>query len=57
MDEVIVFKHFSNLISLYQDSCMFHCKDLKCNGVLSKWIPHTKDEALEHVYNGIFLSM
>lgn len=35
-----------------KDSCMFHCKDSKCNGVLSKWIPHTKEEALEHVYNG-----
>ena len=33
---------------------MFHCKDSKCNGVLSDWLPHTKEEAMVHVYNGIW---
>ena len=45
------------LLYQYQDSCMFHCQDPKCNGILSKWIPHTKEEALEHVYNGIFFCL
>ena len=36
---------------------MFHCTTRRCNGVFSDYLPLTKEEAMEHVYMGIFLNI
>jgi len=40
-----------------KDSCMFHCTTRRCNGVFSDWLPLTKEQAMEHVYMGMFLNI
>jgi len=44
--------HTFNGCNDQKDSCMFHCKDSRCNGVFSKWLPITEEEAQKHVYKG-----